>query len=421
MSTTRRLLLCAALLAGVPAGAAAQTPTFTNETGTRLTFGATDGSERSFAVADYDQDGADDVLVGRRVGLNNNTGSPLGNLLFMNLGGVLTNQEAALAPALVAPRRTRDVVTADFNADGWPDAMVGDGPSDAPLLLLNQGAVAGVWQGLVSQPLLLPVGFTVDCWSLGVGDLTNDGDAYPDVFVGVRNGNDRMLVNLGPGPGGWLGFADESTRLGTNANTNAVRSVTIRDMNNDGDQDIVQGVTGTGLLRMLKNDGAGQFTTTPQNILQNATYNHGLGDLNDDGLLDIFCVNNGVDSYVLNNGPAAADGIGLGSFTNAPNPSGFGAAVRVADIDGNGSDDFLVADLDQEFPQDCARQLAFLFNSGSVPFLSNGYPTPQPWTPNGTSDVAVLDINGDGDLDLVIGHCAGTSVFMQDGSPNPPV
>ncbi|MGE3966492.1 MAG: dockerin type I repeat-containing protein, partial [Planctomycetota bacterium] len=107
--------------------------------------------------------------------------------------------------------------------------------------------------------------------------------------------------------------------------------------------------------------------------------------------------------------------------TNAPNPSGFGAAVRVADIDGNGSDDFLVADLDQEFPQDCARRLAFLFNSGSVPFLSNGYPTPQPWTPNGTSDVAVLDIDGDGDLDLVIGHCAGTSVFMQDGSPNPPV
>lgn len=416
MSKLRFALLFAAscLASGL---ATAQVPTFTDETAMRLPVGAGDSTERAFAVADYDQDGDDDIIVGRREGLNGNTGTPRPNVLFMNNNGILTNETGALAPALMTSQRTRDAITADFNNDGWPDAMIGDGPSNPPLLLINQGEMGGVWQGLASEPMLLPVGFNVDCWILGAGDLTNDGDDFPDVFVGVRTGNDRLLVNLGAGPGTWQGFADESTRLGANANTNAVRSVTIQDMNNDGDQDIVQGVTGAGLLRMLKNDGTGQFTSTPQDILQTATYNHALGDLNGDAFADIFCVNNGVDSYVLNNGPGAGDNIALGGFTNAPNPTGFGAAVRVADIDGNGTDDFLVTDLDQEFPEDCTRRLAFLFNSGTAPFLSNGYNTPQPWTPLGTSDVAVLDIDGDTDLDLVIGHCAGTSVFMQDGSP----
>ncbi|MEM7261071.1 MAG: VCBS repeat-containing protein [Planctomycetota bacterium] len=402
---------------GVPTVANAQNPTFTDETGTRLVGAgvSTDSSEKDYGIGDFDNDGDDDVVVARRVGLNGNNGSPLPNFLLMNNDGVLTDETAAFASPLSISRRSRDVVVADFNNDGFLDVMVADGPSVAPLLLLNQGILGGGWQGFSDASGMLPVVFNVDAWSIAAGDLTNDGDAYPDVFVGTRNGNDRVLVNLGDSGSGWLGFSDESTRLGSNASTNAVRSVTIYDMNGDGDQDIVEGVTGSGTLRMLKNNGSGQFTSTPQTFASSATYNHGLGDLDNDGMMDIFAVQNGSDQYRQNNGAGTGDNILLGSLTTAPGTNGFGAICRVADIDDNGFDDFLVCDLDQEFPQDCSRRLQFLFNQGSAPFLSNGYGV-VPWAPNGTSDVAPIDIDGDLDLDLLIGHCGGNSVFTQDGT-----
>ena len=64
------------------------------------------------AVGDLDQDGDLDVVVARRIGLNGNNGQPLPNTLFMNEAGVLTDMTAALAPALLNPERSRDVIIA---------------------------------------------------------------------------------------------------------------------------------------------------------------------------------------------------------------------------------------------------------------------------------------------------------------------
>ena len=130
----------------------------------------------------------------------------------------------------------------------------------------------------------------------------------------------------------------------------------------------------------------------------------------------IFAVQNGQDQYRTNDGAGAGENILLGTLISAPTTNGFGAICRVADLDGSGTDDFLVADLDQEFPQDCSRRLHILFNSGQAPYLTDGYPAAVPWTPNGTSDIAILDIDLDNDLDLLIGHCSGNSVFTQDNT-----
>ena len=410
-------VFCAALSSAFIAQA--QNPTFTNETATRLSGAgvSTDSSEKDYGIGDFDLDGDDDVIVGRRVGLNINTGSPLPNFLLMNQSGVLTDMTAALAPALSASQRTRDVLIDDFDNDGWLDALIADGPNVAPLLLMNQGESGGSWLGFADMSIMLPAGFNVDAWTAGSGDLLNDGDGYPDVFVGVRTGNDRILINAGDAGAGWLGFTDGSARLGANASTNAVRSVTITDLNGDGDQDIIQGVTGTGLLRMLPNNGSGMFNAAGQTFANSATYNHALGDLDGDGDLEIFAVQNGNDQYRLNNGPAAGETISLGAAVNAPGTNGFGAICRATDLDGDGLTDFLVADLDQEFPQDCSRRLQILLNDGTGPsFLFDAYPGVVGWTPNGTSDVAPIDIDGDNDIDLLIGHCGGNTVWTQDGT-----
>lgn len=400
-------------------------PTFTDETATFLNapadVGSADPAEKDYGLGDLDRDGDIDVVVARRTGLNNNNGVALPNTLFMNVDGVLTDLTAELAPGLLVSNRSRDVVVEDFDNDGWLDVLVADGPSNPPVLLMNQGESAGVWQGLVVSPGFLPAGFNIDAWTVSAGDLRNDGDAYPDLFIGVRAGNDRILVNLGAPFGSWLGFVDQSARLGANASTTAVRSSRIVDMNGDGDADIVEDVTNpTGATRMLANDGTGMFTSAPQNFITGATYNFGLGDLDGNGSLDIFGVRNGLDQYRQNLGPDGGDGIVLGALFSAPNSNGFGAICRVADLNGDDTDDFLVADLDQEFPQDCSRRLKIFLNTGVSPFLIDAYPTPQPWTKNGTSDIAMIDLDGDFDLDMLIGHCTGHSVFLQDGSPTHP-
>jgi hypothetical protein len=406
-------------------------PTFTNATSTRLVAaaatGASDTSEKDYGVGDLDQDGDLDVVVARRIRINAPSGegaaAALPDTLLMNEGGVLTERTSTLAPALLVSAASRDVLVRDLNGDGLLDVLVGQGPSNLPLLLLNQGFTGSTWNGLAQAPAgLIPDGFLLDCWTLSAGDLRNDRDIYPDVFFGVKNGDDRMLTNTGALVGIWQGFQDDSAKLGASASTaGAVRSSQIADINLDGDDDIIQDVTNpTGAVRVVSNNGSGDFSAAPQVITSGAAYNFGLPDLNNDGRLDFVAVKNATDQYLLNTGNGAGDAITLSAAVNIPNTNGFGSIVTVGDLNYDGLDDVLICDLDQEFPADCSRRLKIYFTKASAPLLVEGYPVQQPWTPNGTSDAALIDLDNDGDLDMLIGHCTGNSIFMQDGSPPQP-
>lgn len=404
-------------------------PTFTNETATRLSAtaatGASDTTEKNYGVGDLDNDGDLDVVVGRRLRLSppasEGSAAAAPDVLFMNINGVLTESTAALAPELLVSKASRDVLVRDLNNDGLLDVMVAEGAALPPTLLINQGFSGSTWLGLALAPAgILPASFDIDAWTISAGDLVNDEDPYPDVFIGCRTGNDRLLRNLGEVGGVWQGFADESSRLGANAVTSAVRSSEALDINGDGDVDIIEGVTNpTGTVRMLANDGTGQFTGTPQSLFTGAAYNFGVGDLNGNGVMDFYGVRNASDQIRTNDG-AVGDTLTLGALITVPNSNGFGATVRVADLDYSGSDDFLVCDLDKEFPNDCSRKLKIYFNGEISPFLADGYPTMVGWTPNGTSDVAMIDLDEDGDLDMLIGFCAGSAIWVQDGAPKSP-
>ncbi len=405
-------------------------PTFTNETGSRLvaaaSVGSSDNTEKDYGLGDFDQDGDIDVFVARRTRLNppNGLGNVVAaaNTLLMNEGGVLTDRTATHAAAALTAHASRDVLVLDLNNDGLLDLFVVNGSSAPQQIFMNQGFDGGMnWLGFApAAGGLNPLG-NMDGWTITGGDLMDDGDGYPDVYIGVRVGTHKLLRNLGDTGGGWLGFADDSAaRLGGNANTSgAIKSSQAIDINGDGDIDLVYDEANpTGQLRILHNNGSGVFTSAPQAVITGASYNFGLGDLDGNGVMDFYGVRNGVDQIRTNLGAGAGDSVNLGTTLSAPGISnGFGAICRPADLDGDGTTDFLVADLDQEFPGDCSRRLRIFFNSGVSPFLSDGYPTPQAWNHNGTSDIAMIDLDGDGDLDMMVGHCSGNTIWMQDGSP----
>lgn len=408
---------------------AGEPPTFTNATASLLSatpvLGAADTSEKDYGLGDFDGDGDIDIFVSRRLrlafptGLGNAAAAP--NVLLMNENGVLTDRTSTLAPDASASLASRDVLVADLNNDSFLDLFIVNGNSATQQILLNQGFDGkGNWLGFALAPAgANPLG-NMDGWTIASGDFI-DNDGFPDIYIGVRNGTHRILRNRGGSAGAWLGFEDQSAlRLGGNANTSgAISSSQFFDVNGDGDLDLVYDENNpTGQLRILHNSGAGEFTGIPQTIISGSAYNFALGNLDDDAFIDFYAVRNGVDQLRTNLGPAANDQLTLGPTLAAPGVSnGFGSIAQPADLDGDGTTDFLIADLDQEFPTDCARRLRIFFNSGVSPFLTDGYPIPQAWNHNGTSDIALLDLDDDGDLDMMVGHCSGQTIWLQDGSP----
>jgi len=436
-------------------------------------------TEKDYGMGDLDGDGDIDIVVGLRLALNfpanlTQAASTPNVLLFNDGTGVFTDVTAANAPALAQSLATRDILVHDLDADGDLDIIVANGDNDTPQVLLNDGS--GVFTDETAAAI--PGGMNIDAWTVSAGDVLGDGDGADDVYFGVRAGNppvDRLLINQGvedvdcfadcnddgnlnildftcyqglfasgaaeadcngdgnlnildftcfqaafsagcpEGLGAWLGFVEESGRLGPNGTQSGhSKSSALIDMNGDGDVDLVTDYASIGQLQYVPNDGTGNFSPG-QLIIGGAAYNFGLGHLDNDGIIDFYGVRNGGDQFRRNLGAGFGDFLALDTTLNAPaSTNGFGAQVRVADVDGSGTDDFLVTDMDQEFPNDCSRRLNILTNPGTGLSLTDAYPAPVAWEPNGSSDVLVFDIDGDGKNDLFIGACNGNRTFIQN-------
>ena len=119
------------------------------------------------------------------------------------------------------------------------------------------------------------------------------------------------------------------------------------------------------------------------------------------------------DGVQLNQGNGADGTAEFLSFTFPPASNSFGGNIVIRDIDRDGHNDVLIADVDVDCCG-CNRHMHFWHNRGDVPnvtFQEEDGSIPI-GARTGTHDVAVFDINGDDWLDFVIGTCTGTSVWI---------
>jgi len=407
--------------------------TFVDETASRISadpsVGVDDVEEKDLVDGDVDRDGDVDLIVVRKTPFTNPGGRR--NVLFMNEGGVMTDRTATLAPAFLDETDDREVALADVDGDGWLDVITAGTFDEQPRILMNLGDDAGgVWQGFQYDPSRLPVltsptGNGPKFCGLGVGDVT--GNQRPDIYFADYENDmeDRLLINDGTGF-----FTDETaTRLtpemvdstfGTDAD--------VADVNGDGFNDVIKdnasgtaGSEGGGAptVSILYNDGTGHFTFM-DNVYSEAPYMVAPADFTQDGRLDLFVVDDGQDRYLINTGN---DAQGHAQFSanlvdTSPQTQFFGGNVELADLDGDGILDVLISDVDTDI-SGCSRQFVVLQGQGVPPAVSYADPlqgASRPWTPQGTFDVAAMHIDDDGVLDLWIGTCDGTLVFMGDNS-----
>ncbi len=443
----RRDLLRASLPVLLPAiPAAAGGPPgwveFTEETALRLVtadpeVGVLDTQEKDYAWGDLDQDGDTDLVVVRKQPWTTTGGRR--NVLLMNEGiaeghaidGVLVDRTALHIPDFLDPTNDRDVVLADVDGDGWLDIVTavtlgGLGQPKGithPRVYINLGDDAGGdWQGYVFDDVdrVPTFPFEPRFNEVAAGDIDNDGDVdlyFVDHNWGPYNRGgdleDRLLANDGTGY-----FTDVTGDVLTPEPTSTFpTAAAMVDMNLDGWNDIVK--SDEGLVTIRYNAGDGTFQV-PDVAYAGAAYHVSTGHLNNDGMVDLVVTDDGVDRYLLNQGNHPQD---MAAFTTHVFPgttNGFGGESVVADIDGDGFNDVIVTDVDIDAPG-CTRVSDMLRNGADPPLVT--FTEDHANIPDnmfqGVHDGAVFDLDGDGDMDLVLGRCIGTGVWMQAGSPCP--
>lgn len=422
---------------------------FVNESQQRMIsaaeLGLEDTKEKDYIWGDVDQDGDIDLVVVRK-SVGSNFG-PFRNVLFMNEGvaqghqfdGVLvdrTNEYATDATdagnGFLDLTNDRDVVLVDVNGDDWLDIVTTVTYGQAqpktishPRVYINKGNDGGGnWLGFrYEEPRIPTLVMVPNSPTIAYGDVTGDG--APDLYIGdyFNNLEDRLLVNIGNGY-----FVDETNqRVSAWFTTSQFTShAVIADLNHDGYNDIIKTSSlGPYDLRVAYNDPAvpGIFSqANGQIIAVGSEYFVAVDDLNNDGLLDVVEANDSADRYYLNQGNGGDGQVTWISFAFPNSSSGFDNNTVIADLDNDGWKDVLIADVDVDLPN-CSSRLDIHHNLGNPPYITfqedvGNLPTNNGGPLYGTHDVAVFDIDGDCWLDLVIGNCDGTTIWINQGKGN---
>ncbi|MFT7670341.1 MAG: hypothetical protein ACI8X5_003049 [Planctomycetota bacterium] len=421
-----------------------------------------DGNEKDFATGDFDQDGLDDLVVVRKQPAHT-TGART-NVLFMNVGGSLVDSTAAFAASsdvggdqgFLTATNDRDVVAVDVDNDGWIDIVTSTTLSPGqpkhishPRVYMNLGNDGGgMWQGFQHQdariPQLLLAG-GASSWprftAVDAGDVTGDG--FADLYFGDNQNaggqgggdmNDRLLVNDGSGF-----FVDETTaRLtGAMSNTDYTTAVTIADMNGDGANDVLRQRGHGGGTSLIYNDPGmlGSFATI-QSIYNGSPYYASAGDLNQDSKLDVVVSHNSVDRFKLNTGNDVNGDVIWSSSTSVTYVTGsddsFAGDSHILDLDNDGWNDVVITDFDSEIAG-CGRRTHIFHNAGgtiggAVTLREEAEMAGSGWRGaiglqasdlTGTHDAAFIDLDADGDMDMVLGRCAGMFVWINQTVSDP--
>jgi hypothetical protein len=334
---------------------------------------------------DLDGDGDSDLVSLR-------AGEP--SVVYRNEHGSLLADDGA-SHALLDPGPLRGGAFGDLDGDGDPDAYLVLGPQASNRLLVNlggaQGGAPGAFQELSLQPALGGAGQST---AVALGDL--DGDAHLDVVL--LNGDAPDLLAFGAG-----GFSFDVVDTGDLSQASGLSTaVALADLDLDGDLDVLV-TRGLGASNdVFVNLGDGQLERLagdPFSEPEGDSCGLSVGDLNLDGLPDVLVVNDGGVSFLFENvsagGQPAFARVTSGPFDPDHGDTGTQPASSLGDMDDDGDVDVLVANNGLE-------NFVYL-SSGEAEFdylvITEGQ---VPEDDSETEAATLGDPDGDGDLDLVV-------------------
>lgn len=328
------------------------------------------------AITDLDRDGWIDFIAVNeishdlRVLLNTADGTG-------NLGPVLT-------PTTQIGVEASPSTVADFDNDGSMDVATGNSTSNTVSIALGSGD--GRFSGVQN--------IAVGARPHGIVALDVDGDGDLDVVVASENDYSLyLMINDGTGTfGDALEFAHSNSGDGRYA-------LGAGDMDGDGIFDLVVGTT-EGRLLVLKGNGDGTFTQSDDAASGGYGWKLALGDVNNDGKLDVAQAN-GYDnngSISLGNGDGTLQAADIYTF------QGSGVGSSLGDLDGDGDLDWVVSSY-------TAGEWYVMRNDGDGTFTRvQTIPAPQ-----NASCASLYDFDNDGTLDMALAdESADVIVLMKN-------
>jgi Ca2+-binding RTX toxin-like protein len=292
------------------------------------------------------------------------------------------------------PHAVYGISVADFNNDGKTD-IVATNRNYGSLTLL-----AGNGDGTFKPPASSSLGFAVDSGS--VGDL--NGDGIPDAAFGVASGGVGqvdVLLNTGDGK-------TDSPQTFSVGSALKVAALTIDDLNADGLGDIIVSDYGDQSITVLRNITTSPFFNAPASI---TTADHprslATADFNGDGKADLVVADQSANEIqvLLGNGDGTFASPRAYSVPNGP------SSVITADVNGDGVPDILVA-------SSATDQVTVFLGNGDGTFAA---PIQTPISAGisvGPNSIAVADVNGDGNADLIVADGYGGNVSILPGNGN---
>ena len=344
---------------------------------------SSDGVATHVSFADLDNDGDTDMVF-----------AVAADLLDESYISYALNRGDGMFDAVVAIGVFNEAVAtsvADFDGNGTTDIAVAAARQHEVLVYFNNG------QAVFDTSVSLPVGLGPR--SLRSGDLNQDG--RPDLLVMNHGSNDVSVLLNKDG----LSFAPEvrtpvdspfSLKHLPGAAEPGPHMVLV---DVDGDDDLDGIVPCRSFLRILLNDGSGNFSLGPHSpqIVGNGAFDIATGDLDADGDLDLAVVAGGpaatgVSVLINEGGGVFSDPIVyFAGIESCPDCFDIVSSISAGDIDGDNDLDLVVTDLNEE-------HLGVLRNIGDGTFLSDEIRDAPawPWL------VRLADVTGDERPDLVV-------------------
>lgn len=346
-----------------------------------INVAATASDVRALSTGDLDNDGYFDLIYGAGTALAaiENDGTPLDGWPAADSLGSALNPIA-------------DVALADFDHDGWADIVsVTEGAGSNEVKLWQNPTLPFTNPWTVSNTLTNSLSISVTC--VVVADL--DVDSFADLVIGGSDGDIRLWAN----PLTATAFFTSSWGGPSSAASASVgiNDLAVADLDQDGRLDIVT-VAGN-IVQVWRNPGTPFATSwTVSNTLgslSNDAVSIALGDMDGDGWVDVAAGDN-AGNVILWRNPLTL---------TAPFTTSWGAGVDVGDAAG-AVNDLSAADLDNDGEVD----LISASGSSVQTWQNDGTPFTGTWeltTPGASTDtvyvVSATDVDHDGDVDVVSG------------------
>ncbi len=299
---------------------------------------------------------------------------------------------------VVTPTESNEIRVGDLDEDGAFDVFVSYDASSASANILGE-FVRGTATGLfASSETIGPFG--VDVEPFLIGDVDGDGHDEMTAFQGSGIFESASMT---------LHLDDTApyTRqtLGTPIGVAAL-DLAAADIDRDGDTDIIAALPSEFTLRVLVNDGAGDFPTSLDSTLLSKPADFVVTDLDGNGTADMAtAVPNTSDSVWV------YDNNGAGAFTLAQGgviPAGDGPITVVAgDLDGDGLQDLVTASQNSE-------TIEILIANGTSFTPTTSIPVDEISTQ--LRSVRLTDLDRDGNLDLVSTFSDVIVTLLGDGA-----